>query len=272
MFRTRLVTSFAVIALVAGACSSGEPQGATPSGSRSPNASVSPTDAPSGSTSPGPRARKEDRVPTGKAAPAAPPAGKAPVHTPPAPGLYRYKQSGSAKFGAISSEPDPQGTLSIETAHIEGDGQAQRQVRKISDRSEITSVYLFKKDAVLLTYISQQGVECAPDPALTAIALPLKIDSKWSSNGKCGDINAKLQGQVMAEETLTIAGKAVKTFRINLATEISAEGFFQTTGMKVWISPDYRLIVRSEEASRGSFNGAALESDLTSELMNLKPA
>lgn len=272
MLGTRLPYLLAVVALTAGACSKGAPTGSGTPSPTVPSASASADPSASGSAQPQPRAQVDDRTPKGRIAPAPPPPGRAPQHTPPAPGTYRYTQSGSTKLGALSYEPDPQGTLVIERARLQGSGQAQRQVRTISDRNEITSVYLFTAKAVTLTYISQQGVECAPEPALTAVQLPLEIDATWKSTGTCGDLTADLSGQVMAEETLTIAGERVKVFRIHLASEIRSTGFFQTTGIKAWLSPDHRLVVRSEEASRGSFNGAPFESTLNAEIVELTPA
>jgi hypothetical protein len=261
----------ALLALTATACSKG-----TPTADRSPSPSVSASattdDQGSPSASPKPRARADDREPTGSAAPAPPPPGRAPQHAPPASGTYRYSQSGKTTFGAISSEPDPEGTLVVERAVAQDGGLAQKHVRRLSSRAEITSVYLFTPDAVLLTYISQQGVECAPEPALTALKLPLKVGTTWESKGVCGDITAEVSGEVMAEETRTIGGEKVETFRVHIATQIRADAFWQSSGAKVWISPAHRLVVKSEEASRGSFNGASFESSLNADLLSLKAA
>lgn len=271
MRRPHISFVIAVIALLGTACSKGAPE-ADRDPSPTPTGSISTVPSASPSASSGPRARKDDRSPTGAEAPSPPPPGRAPQHTPPEAGTYRYRQSGKTTFGALTAEPDPEGTLVVERAKVQGAGLAQRHVRRISSRNEVTSVYLFTESAVQLTYIAQQGVECAPEPALTALKLPLAVDATWESEGTCGDITAEIHGQVMAEETLTIGGVKVDTFRVHLASEIRAEGLSQTTGVKAWISADHRLIVKSEEASRGSFNGAPFESTLNAELLRLTPA
>lgn len=267
----RSLIATAVLSLLLGACSRSVPPpvaGTTTPGSGSPTATEEPTPDGSGT----PRARPEDRRPTGRPAPTPPPPGRAPAHTPPAAGRYSYTQTGSFELGAIKTEPDPVGTLTVERPRIEGGGQAQRHIRTVSERNEITSVYQFAATGVRLTYISQQGVECAPEPALMAVELPLKVNNEWKSHGVCGDVQIDVLGKVMAAETLTIAGMKVETFRVHLATEIRSPNFTLTTGTKAWVSPAYRLVVRSEEASQGTFAGAPYSSSLNATIRSLTPA
>ncbi|HEX9711899.1 MAG TPA: hypothetical protein VGB52_05010 [Actinomycetota bacterium] len=191
---------------------------------------------------------------------------------PPAAGTYRYSQEGVSLFGPMPDE----GTLVIGAVDARG---RQTHTRTVSD-NEVTEQRLrFTDGGVLLLAVSQtfgsgafaEPYECRFEPALIVIELPMTLGDRIDARSSCGDLTIEYSARVLRTENRTIGGRTVETVVLRATITATDDGVSQTTTSTSWLSPVYRLVVRSEQRSEGTYEGVRFHTSLTEELLDLRP-
>jgi len=197
---------------------------------------------------------------------------------PPAAGVYHYTQNGKTVVGGITFNADPSGTLAIGAPTTSGTGKLQKQSRQYSSNWSQDQYLLFKSDAIYLQQTTQRysfgfvsETTCKPSHPLKAVPLPLKVGKTWSDSGTCNGLTVSLTGKVLRTENRTVGGKSVATYVIEVKTHTTGNGYNITTTLTTWISPTYRLAVRSVTTSNGTTPQGDLSQNLTEDLQRLQP-
>lgn len=265
-----------VLGLAAVACSSSTnpPDRAGSTGEPSPSATASTPGATTDPRSGGSTTEPEpDETDDGQPSSPAPGGGEGYPTSPPRAGTYTYRQEGETVAGPFTLTPDPQGTLTARRP----DGIRQRQIRRYADSPEQSAeqVLLYRSGGVYLhsyeSTFATTSVSCTMDEPLLVVDLPLEVGNSWEDDGRCGGMTMSLRGRVSATEDRTVGGTEVETFVLKVIVQTSGDGIEQNTTQTLWVSPEYRLIVRSIEKSNGRAQGQDFTSNRTDELVSLEP-
>jgi hypothetical protein len=191
------------------------------------------------------------------------------------PGTYRYRQSGSSKFGTFTAYPDPEGTLTVDRATPTPDGRKQVQTRRFSSNQSQKQTFLFRSDSIQLletasSFGGQQQV-CDPQPPLTVVKLPLKVGTKWTDAATCNGQNITLSGEVLRTERRKVGDASVPTYVVHVVSHFRGSGFSIDDDLTVWLSPAYRLYVHTVDSTKGTAQGIPITSQQTDDLESLAP-
>jgi hypothetical protein len=84
-------------------------------------------------------------------------------------------------------------------------------------------------------------------------------------------LTISLDGSIQRTETRTVGTKRVATYVVHVTTHTTGNGYDITTNLTTWVSPAYRLMVHSEQASSGTAQGQTFTQRLTEDLQSLTP-
>jgi hypothetical protein len=195
--------------------------------------------------------------------------------SPPEPGTYRYAQKGQTRAGVFTISPDPEGTLRIDAATGAAGSRRQRQLRTFSDTQSQEQVFVFRRNAVLLaeltSYFAGQQQRCEPDRPVTVVRLPLRAGESWSDVGTCDGLRMRIDAEILRREARDVGGARVPTLKIRYVVKVRGDDVTQTTRSTTWLSPAYRLIVRSVEHTTGTVQGTDFTEDRTEQLLSVTP-
>lgn len=245
------------------AAAKGSPTPGKKAGGKAGGTTATESTAPSGSTT----------KPTSTAKAAAPK--KASQSTPPAAGTYTYRQSGSMTMGGETYDAPERGTLEIAPAERVEGGTRSEQTRDLGRGGPMESAYLFTDDAVLLQEVTMQGFTCVLRPSLTALKIPLKVGAEWSDSATCSangmSVTIEIDAEVLRKEDRRVGSRTVETFVLDLHSETTGAGFEQVQDATTWLSPEYRLPVRTKMTSRSESVYGNGTSVYTEQLVSLTP-
>jgi hypothetical protein len=274
VIRHSFVLSFALLVLALSGCSARTPV-AAPATSAPPVATPTASGA-QGDATPAPGASASGAPAASCASSAKPVPPKAAPTVPPARGTYTYSQEGSAKAAGFSLPSDPSGTLDVEAPADAPGGKRQKQTRTISSQESREQTLIFTPDAVLLeqtvSNFGGQSASCKTAKPLRIVLLPLVVGNSWSDRGTCSGGSISFTAKVERAEDRTIGGARVHTFVVHHVFQIVNGGDRQDVDLTSWLSPDYRLDVRSVQHATGTVQGTPFTEDMTDELQSLSPA
>jgi hypothetical protein len=152
-------------------------------------------------------------------------------------------------------------------------------MRQYSSGWSQSQVLLFRSDAILIEQTTMrfgsggfvQEQTCKTDHPLKAVPLPFAVGKAWSDSGTCNGLTVSLTGKILRTETRTVGGKSVKTYVLHVTTHTTGDQYDINTDLTTWISPTYRLIVRSVQSSSGTAQGNRFTQNLTENLQSVKP-
>jgi hypothetical protein len=153
-------------------------------------------------------------------------------------------------------------------------------MRAYSSEQNQDQVLIFRSNAILLERITQrygsgqfaQTFVCQIDPPLLAIKLPMTVGASWRDTASCSGLTMTYTAEVQRRATRTVGGIVVDTFVVRTVADASGDGIEQHSVSTMWISPLYRLAVRSVSTSDGSQGGFSFSSTMTEDLVSLTPA
>ncbi|MBI4730407.1 MAG: hypothetical protein HY775_13060 [Acidobacteria bacterium] len=273
----RALASLFALALLGG-CSAGRAPASGPAQAGGGTTAASPTaaatrdaDAPTPS-----RATTSTPVPTPSGSDRA-----AATPQPPAPGAYRYAQSGSTTIGkSFTTQAPPEGRLVVEAATRAGTGLRQRQTRETSGQHSEETTYLWLPgrvaiERIVVRYSSggpAQEMRCEFARPPTALEIPLEVGASWSGSGDCQGARWSFSATVRRAERVEVASEPVATFVIEAQIGLRSNDMDQTSRSVTWFSPRYRLSVRSQNRSEGTYQGVETRSSLDSALADPRPS
>lgn len=195
---------------------------------------------------------------------------------PPAPGTYRYTQTGSTKSGAFELTPDPEGTLVVDAATAADNGQRQKQTRHVSSNSTREQTLLFRADGIyiesLTTTFGPQQVTCRPTQPLNIFHYPITVGDSWTGNDRCEAGTLTFTAKVVRAEQRSVGGRKVDTYLIHHVFHLSGSTIDEETDLQTWLSPVYRLSVHVEEHTKGTMQGTQFTEELTQDLISATPS
>jgi hypothetical protein len=291
---TRLWAVAAVLALVA-ACGGGD--GGSEDAARDEDATT--TSAADGATTTtaaedpgggGAGASGDDPAPATTAAPSAAGGGSQPASggasgqaqalTPPQPGTYRYRVTGTATFGPTPQDVNETSTLVVDPPQ----GNRQRSVQR-SSQGTTTTVLEYRGDGVHLAelVIEQAGVRLrfAPAQPVLAVPVPAGVGQAWAfdlaSDDGChtSHTDASVADD---DDPVDVGGRRVSAAVLDLKTTLSPTGKQGCSSLsanqetRMWASAEHRLVVKEEDRAKGTFSGLQFSSQTTSVLQSTTPS
>lgn len=193
------------------------------------------------------------------------------IRTPPAPGTYRFSQSGTElRPDQATGEPVPrpaQGTLDVESMSSVGSGARQQQTSDPGDGTFTTETLLYGPDGVsLISYEIRVPVVnrirtyvCSPQRP--AVILPASIGpgSRWDDTVDCGTpgsffhYTAHVDGEAVG---IALAdGRNVKALHVAFTSDILTPDLVAHSEGALEYSPELRLAVHAATTSHGSVSG-----------------
>jgi hypothetical protein len=192
-------------------------------------------------------------------------------------GKYRYKQSGKTTIGNSSSPVAPEGTLVVDAAKPDGTQVFHRVADP--DRASTDTTFAFRSDGVFIKSTTQrQGsgfqsvtFTCNFNPPLPAPPWPPTVGATFAGKADCGSFTTDVKGKVDGTRKVALDGAQVDVFVASIS--IVTHGQLESTGTSVqWFAPSLRLIVHSEDHTKGAYGPFGFSSDVTSDLVSGKPA
>ena len=292
----RLWSLLCGISLVGAACGGGGSSHATSGSSAQSVTTASPSGAttttPGGSTSATTTASTAQVAPTtSEAAPSAPPP-TVPAPTvagstnrpgsnsaqPAAPGLYRYRQSGSSTFGSTTKPVPTEGTLRIDPIGSDGNQVEHRTTDPSAPPSDTT--FAFRNGGVYLVQIvlrsnaggHTQTFTCNFSPPMASPPWPPTVGSSFGGSATCNGFTVDVKGKVTGTRDVAVGGASHRTFVLD--STLAFHGQIEGSGTQLdWADPATSLILHQENSMKGNYSGfVTFSSHDTSDIESTHPA
>lgn len=189
-----------------------------------------------------------------------------------APGTYTLKTTGTMTLGT------PQPVNATSTMKIEPlQGSDQKSTQTGDNGASGETVLRYQSDGVYLVSLktSQQGItkEFRPNPPGLSFPQPATIGKtySWAATSTDGKTNVKSDFKVVRTEAQQVGSESVQTVVIEATVTLSGD-INATSHRTMWVSELYRLIVRSDDKTQGSYSGFQFSSDTSEKLQSTKPA
>lgn len=229
---------------------------------------------------------------TGRSAPTASPAGSSQPSTssaggnsatqdsPPPPGAYSYRQSGSATFGTQAQPVPSQSTVRIDAAVAEGPGTWAQTWHTYSDPKQPPSDVTYRigsADIAIVSTVTRASFNgqtlsftCTFSPPLEVTAWPPKVGYVISGQGSCGSFTATVSGRITGTRHTVVDGQTVNTYVIDAT--ITTRGSVQLTDHEIdWLSPALHLLVHTSDEEHGTYGPVSFSSNVSRDLESPRP-
>lgn len=234
--------------------------------------------APQGSTAAGSSRSSEPSVSSSTTTASAPaPSGA----TPPAPGTYRYAQSGSTTIGNSTTPVPQQGTIVIDPPAAQGPGTWSQTWHSYVDPSQAPSdtTYRFTPSGIFVTSeVIRQSADgqsvtftCTFASPVEEIPWPIHTGYSFSGSGDCQSFTVSLHGQITTTRQVTLDGQPVTVYVVAL-TATTSGNLTSSDSENQWFAPSLRLLVHDDSSDSGSYGPFSFKSNVTRDLLSGRPA
>jgi hypothetical protein len=189
-----------------------------------------------------------------------------------APGTYTYKVTGTQQV--LTPTPQPiDTTSSMKVDPLQGTDQ---HTSESGQQGGTEQILRFQADGAYLVDLKLSGAiskEFKLEPPGLVFPQPATIGKTWTWNAKStdGKTTVKSDFKVVRTETIAIGGEQVPTVVLE-ATVTTGGDVVSTSKRTIWTSEAYRLVVRQDDKTNGTYSGYAFKFDTSSVLQSTKPA
>jgi hypothetical protein len=273
--------------MVVSACGGGESEDTTAPGSDEStsssiagDAAADATAATGDGTEPGeagtPDDAGEDGTQPARSSGGEPPATSADAPTPPGlkpfVGSYRHHALGSATINGSAQPVDMETTTLIEDISPTD----QRVTASGGQQGSTVQVMRFSADKVELVSLEMKGAlnkRFEPSPPALFAPVPAVVGRSWSWDATSTDKVTHIHqaSRIDRTEQVSVGGQTVDVFVVE--TDLTITGDIKATGhITSWVSPAYKVPVRTHSTLKGSYATFTFASDVTSDLLSLRPS
>ncbi len=186
-------------------------------------------------------------------------------------GSYRYHAVGTATVNGAAQPIDVEATTLIE----EVSASDQRETSSGGQQGSAIQVMRYSSDKVELVSLEMKGAvnkKFEPKPPVLYAPVPGSVGQSWSWNATSTDRLTRIQQSSRFDRTEQKVVGAQTIDVVVVETDITITGDIKATGhITSWVSPAYKLVVRSHSTLTGSYGAFTFASDVTSDLLDLRP-
>jgi hypothetical protein len=189
-----------------------------------------------------------------------------------APGKYTYKITGTQQL----LTPTPQPVNDTSTLTVDALQGTDQHTTDQGPNSGTEQVLRYQPDGVYLVDLKLTGPinkEFKPEPPGLVFPQPATIGKTWSWNATStdGKTTVKSEFKIARTETIAVGGEQVPCVVLE-ATVTTGGDIVSTSKRTIWTSEAYKLVVRQDDKSNGTYSGYSFKFDTSSVLQSTKPA
>jgi hypothetical protein len=186
-------------------------------------------------------------------------------------GTYKYHSVGNATLNGSAQPIDREAATLIEDL-----SPSDQRLTASGEQGTTIQVLRYSSDKVELVSLEMKGAVNKkfqpPKPVLFSPA-PGAVGRSWSWEATSTDglTHVKQTSRIDRNDKLVVGGQTLDVFVVE--TDITITGDVSATGhLTASVSPKYRLLARSHSTLKGTYATFSFASDVTSELLGLRPS
>jgi hypothetical protein len=189
-----------------------------------------------------------------------------------APGTYKNTVTGTRTIGSAQTV-NATSTLKVDALQ----GTDQHSVTTSSDGGSSEQVLRYLADGVYLVSLktTTSGItkEFKLDPPGLSFPQPATVGKTWSwtATSTDGKSTVKSDFKVARNEAVMVGTENVPAVVIEATVTLTGD-ITATSHRTIWVSEAYRMIVRSDDKTQGSYSGFNFSSDTSEKLQSTKPS